>query len=85
MEQMVTPIKEVAICAIVGMIGKTPEDRYTETYLLMRELMIAAQVRGTDASGIVYKTAPYERPSQGRVVISTYPGHNALHVMPCGP
>jgi glucosamine 6-phosphate synthetase-like amidotransferase/phosphosugar isomerase protein len=67
---MTAPTKEAVICSIVGMIGKTPEDRYSETYSLMRELMIAAQVRGTDASGIVYKTAPYGRRSQGRVVIS---------------
>lgn len=41
------------MCGIVGMIGQSKEDRWGETHRILSHLLLAAEVRGRDATGFV--------------------------------
>jgi glutamine phosphoribosylpyrophosphate amidotransferase len=57
------------MCGIVGMIGKTREDKWAETHRILSFLLLAAEIRGKDATGFVARTESLEGPAEGRTLI----------------
>jgi len=61
------------MCAIVGMVGEPDRDEWSETHRLLTALLVAAQVRGRDATGFVAVTRPLKGKASGAVVIDKAP------------
>lgn len=49
------------MCGIIGMIGYTKEDHWKKTQKFMQTMLVRSEVRGTDATGFVALTDPYDR------------------------
>ena len=60
------------MCAIVGMIGNNRSE-WAETYRLLTALLVAAQVRGRDATGFVAMTRPLKGKSPGTILLDKAP------------
>ena len=61
------------MCAIVGMVGEPDRDEWSETHRLLTALLVAAQVRGRDATGFVAVNRPFKGKSGGAVIIDKAP------------
>ena len=61
------------MCAIVGMVGVPNRDEWGETYRLLTALLVAAQVRGRDATGFVAVTQPLKGRFGGAVIMDKAP------------
>jgi glucosamine 6-phosphate synthetase-like amidotransferase/phosphosugar isomerase protein len=61
------------MCAILGMIGYVPEGRWGQTYAVLRELYLASEHRGRDATGFAALTEPLDAPLDGHLVTTKEP------------
>lgn len=58
------------MCGIVGMIGQSREDKWRETHRILSHLLLAAEIRGRDATGFVARTDSLEGPGQRRTIVA---------------
>ena len=58
------------MCGIIGMIGQTKEDKWQETHRILSHLLLAAEIRGRDATGFVARTESLEGRGQRRTIIA---------------
>jgi len=65
--------EEVTICGIIGYIGFAREGQWGQTHDLLRELFLASEHRGEDATGFVAQTEPLDRPLAGKIVVAKQP------------
>ena len=56
------------MCGIVGMIGPTKEDRWSETYRILSHLLVTAEIRGRDATGFVARTSSFENRGRSKTI-----------------
>lgn len=61
------------MCSILGMVGEPGRGRWAETHRLLTNLLVAAQVRGEDATGFVAATRPLARTAGGSVITDKAP------------
>jgi glucosamine--fructose-6-phosphate aminotransferase (isomerizing) len=61
------------MCGIVGYVGQTAEDKWSETYRLINALLVAAEMRGKDATGFVAATEPFKSRHQQRIITDKQP------------
>ena len=61
------------MCGIAGYIGQSREGQWGETYSILRELYVAMEHRGKDATGFAAMTEPLDNPSRQSVVIGKQP------------
>ena len=57
------------MCGIVGMIGQSKDDRWKETHRILSHLLLAAEIRGTHATGFAARTESQEGTGQRRTII----------------
>jgi glucosamine 6-phosphate synthetase-like amidotransferase/phosphosugar isomerase protein len=63
------------MCGIIGYIGgKLPEGYWGQSHRLIEELLVAAQARGTDATGVAAAISPYEQSQRIRGYFAKLPG-----------
>ena len=58
------------MCGIIGMIGVTREDKWKETHRILSHLLLAAEIRGRDATGFVARTESLERNMERRTIVA---------------
>ena len=56
------------MCGIIGFVGEVPEGKWVETYDILNALFLAAEPRGTDATGFVAMTNPFKNPLNEDIV-----------------
>ena len=61
------------MCGIGGFVGNTREGQWGATYAVLRELFLASEHRGRDATGFAALAAPLDRPSRQSLVVSRQP------------
>ena len=61
------------MCGIAGYIGQSREGKWGETYSILRELYVAMEHRGKDATGFVALTEPLDNPERQSVVMDKEP------------
>jgi glucosamine 6-phosphate synthetase-like amidotransferase/phosphosugar isomerase protein len=55
------------LCGIIGFCGDVPEGRWKETYRILEAMFLAAEDRGTDATGYAAITKPFDSGEKGFV------------------
>ena len=58
------------MCGIIGMIGQTREDKWVQTHRILSHLLLAAEIRGRDATGFVAHSQSLERNGPRRTIIA---------------
>ena len=58
------------MCGIAGYVGQSREGQWGETYAILRELYVAMEHRGKDATGFVALTEPLDHPTRQLVVMN---------------
>lgn len=61
------------MCGIIGFVGTVREGRWRQTHSILRELFIAAEHRGRDATGFIAMTDPLNRAARRRFVVAKQP------------
>ena len=61
------------MCGIIGIVGRVPSGMWGQTYSLARELFLAAEHRGRDATGFVAITDRVAKASESNIVIAKQP------------
>jgi glucosamine 6-phosphate synthetase-like amidotransferase/phosphosugar isomerase protein len=61
------------MCGIAGYVGTSKEGQWGETYVVLRELFLASEHRGRDATGFAALAEPLDRPSRRTVVVGKEP------------
>lgn len=61
------------MCAILGFIGHVREGQWRQTHELTRQLFLASEVRGKDATGFVALTQPLDHPYRTRTIVEKQP------------
>lgn len=63
------------MCGLIGYVGgRLPEGYWGESHSLIGELLIAAQARGIDATGIAGTRSSYDAPHRLKAVMAKRPG-----------
>src|SRR6185295_5269833 len=57
------------MCGIIGMIGQSKEDKWQETHRILSQLLLAAEIRGRDATGFVARSESLEGSGSRRTII----------------
>ncbi len=58
------------MCGIIGMIGQTREDKWSETHRILENLLLVAEMRGRDATGFVAMTDSLEGSRDGKSIVA---------------
>jgi glucosamine 6-phosphate synthetase-like amidotransferase/phosphosugar isomerase protein len=61
------------MCGIIGFVGEVPEGKWLETYDILNALFLAAEHRGTHATGYVAMTSPFKTPMNEDIVTDKQP------------
>jgi glucosamine 6-phosphate synthetase-like amidotransferase/phosphosugar isomerase protein len=61
------------MCGIAGYVGQSREGEWGQTHAIMRELFLASEHRGRDATGFAAMTEPLDHPSRRSVVVGKAP------------
>jgi glucosamine 6-phosphate synthetase-like amidotransferase/phosphosugar isomerase protein len=61
------------MCGIAGYSGNSREGQWSETYTILRELFIASEHRGRDATGFAALTEPLDAPNRQSVIVGKQP------------
>jgi glucosamine--fructose-6-phosphate aminotransferase (isomerizing) len=61
------------MCGIAGYVGQSREGQWGETYSILRELFVASEHRGRDATGFAAMTEPLDVPNRQSVIVGKQP------------
>lgn len=61
------------MCAINGIVGKPPECHWGDAFFLTRNLFLACEHRGRDATGYVARTSPFDTPATASTLVAKRP------------
>src|SRR5689334_15344408 len=63
------------MCGIIGYVGGTlPEGHWGQSHEMIGRLLVAAQTRGKDATGIAAAMSPYDHAHRVQQYVSKMPG-----------
>lgn len=56
------------MCGIIGIVGQTRKDRWTESHRILTHLFLSAESRGKDATGFVAQSDPFKGRQEGQII-----------------